>query len=94
MYMQMALSRASAGLFKLRRRQPNVRCFLSSAADARPAYPAASDAVASGISDSEWQQRCALAVAYRVAHVEGWDQQIFNHITLKVEGSEAEADGP
>ena len=67
--------------------------YLASAASSSSSYPAP-PASASQIADSEWQQRCALAVAYRVAHVEGWDQQIFNHITLKVEGSEQEEDGP
>jgi adducin len=42
----------------------------------------------------EWELRCKLAVAYRVADYFGWTQVIFNHITVKIPGSEKEADGP
>ena len=45
-------------------------------------------------SPEEWEQRCALAVSYRIAHMEDWGMNIFNHITLKVIGSENLSDGP
>ena len=45
-------------------------------------------------SEEEWEQRCELAMSYRIAHMEGWGMNIFNHITLKVKGSEALDDGP
>jgi len=45
-------------------------------------------------SPKEWEQRCALAVSYRIAYLHDWHENIFNHITLKVEGSDAEPDGP
>uniref|UniRef100_A0A7S4M8D1 Class II aldolase/adducin N-terminal domain-containing protein n=1 Tax=Odontella aurita TaxID=265563 RepID=A0A7S4M8D1_9STRA len=45
-------------------------------------------------SPAEWKQRCALAVSYRAAFMEDWHMNIFNHITLKVEGSDAEPSGP
>lgn len=42
----------------------------------------------------EWELRCKLAVAYRIARFEEWDQWIFNHITVKVPDSEKLPDGP
>eukprot|EP00040_Diaphanoeca_grandis_P026569 m.149168 g.149168 ORF g.149168 m.149168 type:complete len:303 (+) comp30642_c0_seq2:3-911(+) len=45
-------------------------------------------------SDQEWSQRCELAVAYRIAHHQEWDQVIFNHITFKVEGTDDIPNGP
>ena len=42
----------------------------------------------------EWQQRCQLAAAYRVSYLHGWHENIFNHITLKVHGSDQFKDGP
>ena len=45
-------------------------------------------------SPAEWKQRCALAVSYRIAYLHDWHENIFNHITLKVDGSDEEADGP
>mmetsp|Transcript_7907 Transcript_7907/g.21993 ORF Transcript_7907/g.21993 Transcript_7907/m.21993 type:complete len:284 (+) Transcript_7907:174-1025(+) len=45
-------------------------------------------------SAGEWEQRCELSVSYRIAHMEGWGMNIFNHITLKVKGSELLEDGP
>jgi len=45
-------------------------------------------------SPQEWEQRCALAVSYRIAHLHGWGMNIFNHITLKVQGSETQPNGP
>uniref|UniRef100_A0A7S3LTG9 Class II aldolase/adducin N-terminal domain-containing protein n=1 Tax=Aplanochytrium stocchinoi TaxID=215587 RepID=A0A7S3LTG9_9STRA len=37
----------------------------------------------SSFEDSEWGLRCKLAVAYRIAAYNGWDEVIFNHITAK-----------
>ena len=45
-------------------------------------------------SADEWEQRCELAVSYRIAHMEGWGMNIFNHITLKVKASELLPNGP
>ena len=57
-------------------------------------YPPIPDDVADCMSSKEWEQRCALAVAYRIAHVHDWHENIFNHITLKVDGSDDAPDGP
>lgn len=46
------------------------------------------------MSSEEWEQRCALAVSYRIAYQHNWHENIFNHITLKVDGSDDEPDGP
>jgi ribulose-5-phosphate 4-epimerase/fuculose-1-phosphate aldolase len=48
------------------------------ARDARP-FP---------ISEAEWASRIELAACYRVFDHLGWTEMIFNHITLKVPGSE------
>jgi ribulose-5-phosphate 4-epimerase/fuculose-1-phosphate aldolase len=45
-------------------------------------------------SPVEWKQRCELAVSYRIAYLHDWHLNIFNHITLKVDGSDEETDGP
>jgi len=45
-------------------------------------------------SPKEWEQRCALAVSYRIAFNHDWHENVFNHITLKVADSDAEPDGP
>jgi ribulose-5-phosphate 4-epimerase/fuculose-1-phosphate aldolase len=37
-------------------------------------------------STEEWQTRLELAAAYRVFHLLGWHELIFNHITLRVPG--------
>ena len=42
----------------------------------------------------EWEQRCSLAASYRIAYLHDWHENIFNHITLKVDGSESEPGGP
>lgn len=42
----------------------------------------------------EWELRCKLAVAYRIAKHEEWDQWIFNHITVKITDTEKLPDGP
>ncbi|KAL9191315.1 hypothetical protein ACHAXT_001021 [Thalassiosira profunda] len=57
-------------------------------------YPALPPDLAGCLSPAEWEQRCALAVSYRIAYLHDWHENIFNHITLKVEGSDGEPDGP
>lgn len=57
-------------------------------------YPEIPNDLKDCFSSKEWEQRCQLAVSYRIAYLHGWHENIFNHITLKVEGSEYEADGP
>eukprot|EP00930_Biecheleria_cincta_P078737 TRINITY_DN66317_c0_g1_i1.p1 TRINITY_DN66317_c0_g1~~TRINITY_DN66317_c0_g1_i1.p1 ORF type:complete len:316 (-),score=66.07 TRINITY_DN66317_c0_g1_i1:48-995(-) len=42
----------------------------------------------------EWEMRCKLALAYRIAAEYGWDQLVFNHITAKVPGSDLVEGGP
>lgn len=39
-------------------------------------------------STEEWRARVRLAATYRVFHLLGWTELIFNHITLRVPGSE------
>jgi ribulose-5-phosphate 4-epimerase/fuculose-1-phosphate aldolase len=41
-----------------------------------------------GCSDSEWDARVRLAACYRIFAYLGWTELIYNHITLRVEGSE------
>eukprot|EP01062_Namystynia_karyoxenos_P067478 TRINITY_DN61449_c0_g1_i1.p2 TRINITY_DN61449_c0_g1~~TRINITY_DN61449_c0_g1_i1.p2 ORF type:complete len:337 (+),score=121.22 TRINITY_DN61449_c0_g1_i1:90-1013(+) len=74
----------------------------------RPSHAAASDCAAAGspyllpcakaqlekYGREEWELRCKLAMAYRIARHEGWDQHIFNHITVKVPGTESIKGGP
>jgi len=36
------------------------------------------------MSNEEWDARQELAACYRIFAMEGWDENIFNHITLKV----------
>ena len=57
-------------------------------------YPEIPNDLKDCFSSKEWEQRCQLAVSYRIAYLHGWHENIFNHITLKFEGSEYEADGP
>mmetsp|Transcript_24795 Transcript_24795/g.56054 ORF Transcript_24795/g.56054 Transcript_24795/m.56054 type:complete len:317 (+) Transcript_24795:39-989(+) len=49
---------------------------------------------ASEFTALEWEARCKLAIAYRVAAHYGWDQIVFNHITLKVPESDRLPGGP
>ncbi len=39
-------------------------------------------------SAAEWEARVQLAATYRVFHLLGWSELIFNHITLRVPGAE------
>lgn len=41
-------------------------------------------------SESEWAARLELASCYRIFAMLGWDELIFNHITVKVPNSEGE----
>ena len=40
------------------------------------------------MTDAEWQARVQLAACYRIFDMFGWVEQIFNHITVRVPGSE------
>ncbi len=40
------------------------------------------------MTEEEWAARLDLAAAYRIFAIEGWDENIFNHITLKVPNEE------
>eukprot|EP01059_Diplonema_ambulator_P004528 TRINITY_DN1423_c0_g2_i1.p1 TRINITY_DN1423_c0_g2~~TRINITY_DN1423_c0_g2_i1.p1 ORF type:complete len:300 (+),score=40.66 TRINITY_DN1423_c0_g2_i1:55-900(+) len=40
-------------------------------------------------SQAEWKARVELAALYRIAAARGWDEVIYNHITLRVPGEEA-----
>jgi len=40
----------------------------------------------SNIGDAEWQARVDLAAAYRLCTIYGWDNLIYNHISLRVPG--------
>src|SRR3546814_3875943 len=39
-------------------------------------------------SEAEWTARQELAACYRIFAMMGWDEMIFNHITVKVPGEE------
>jgi hypothetical protein len=51
-------------------------------------YPPTPADLVQCFSPKEWEQRCSLAVAYRTAYLHSWHEKIFNHITLKVDGSD------
>ncbi|WP_109806967.1 class II aldolase/adducin family protein [Sphingosinithalassobacter portus] len=40
------------------------------------------------VSDAEWEARQQLAACYRVFAMLGWDEMIYNHITVKVPGED------
>lgn len=42
----------------------------------------------SNMSDAEWQARQQLAACYRIFDYMGWNELIFNHVTVKVPGEE------
>lgn len=42
----------------------------------------------SAISDAEWAARQELASCYRVFAMLGWDESIYNHITLRIPGED------
>ena len=41
-----------------------------------------------GMSDAEWHARVDLAAAYRLTHHYGWTSVVYNHITLRVPGTD------
>lgn len=41
-----------------------------------------------GMSDAEWSARQQLALAYRLVDHHGWTAQVYNHITLRIPGTE------
>ena len=57
-------------------------------------YPEMPEDLVHCMSATEWRQRCELAAAYRIAYLHDWHENIFNHITVKLEGTSDEADGP
>ncbi len=57
-------------------------------------YPSIPPDLEDIFTDREWKQRCSLAVSYRIAFLHDWHENVFNHITLKVDGSENEDGGP
>ena len=44
--------------------------------------------VKQAVSEEEWQARVDLAACYRLVHKFGWDDLVFNHITVRVPGEE------
>ena len=42
-----------------------------------------------GMSDAEWHARVDLAAAYRLTHHYGWTSVVYNHITLRVPGTDS-----
>jgi ribulose-5-phosphate 4-epimerase/fuculose-1-phosphate aldolase len=40
------------------------------------------------MSDTEWQARQQLAACYRIFAHMGWDELIYNHISLRVPGED------
>ena len=51
-------------------------------------YPSIPPDLEGIFTDREWEQRCSLAVSYRIAFLHDWHENVFNHVTLKVDGSE------
>ncbi|MEJ6650657.1 MAG: class II aldolase/adducin family protein, partial [Burkholderiales bacterium] len=41
-----------------------------------------------GMSDNEWHARVDLAAAYRLTHMYGWTSVVYNHITLRIPGTD------
>ena len=56
-----------------------------------PTATGAADAVRARVGEAEWALRVQLASAYRMAARRGWDEIIYNHITLRVPGPNATA---
>jgi hypothetical protein len=75
------------------RTQSRVFCASSTAFTLNQYPPIPADLV-SCFSEKEWEQRCSLAVSYRIAYLHSWHENIFNHITAKVDGSDDTEDGP
>ena len=83
---------------ELRSTERLCRSCVTSTVDAPAAplncYPPLPADLVDCFSEKEWEQRCSLAVAYRIAYLHSWHENIFNHITLKVDESEHSPDGP
>ena len=41
-----------------------------------------------GMSDNEWRARVDLAAGYRLTHMYGWTSVVYNHITLRIPGTD------
>lgn len=41
-----------------------------------------------GMSEGEWQARLSLAATYRIVDLHGWTSVVYNHITLRIPGTE------
>ena len=41
-----------------------------------------------GMSDNEWHARVDLAAGYRLTHMYGWTSVVYNHITLRIPGTD------
>lgn len=41
-----------------------------------------------GMADPEWQARLQLAACYRLVDLYGWTSVVYNHITLRIPGTE------
>jgi len=52
--------------------------------DLHASYPGTPD----GMSEAEWHARVDLAAAYRLTHFYGWTSVVYNHITLRVPGTD------
>lgn len=48
----------------------------------------ASQTYGNAMSDAEWTARQQLAACYRIFARQGWDEMIYNHITLRVPGED------
>jgi ribulose-5-phosphate 4-epimerase/fuculose-1-phosphate aldolase len=49
---------------------------------------ASPQSIKSAVSAEEWAARCDLAALYRLVALEGWDDMIFTHISMRVPGPE------
>ncbi|NWG93399.1 MAG: class II aldolase/adducin family protein [Parvularculaceae bacterium] len=52
--------------------------------------PATLPSLKGKVSDEEWRLRCALAAAYRLVALYGWDDMIFTHISVRVPSEDGE----
>jgi pimeloyl-ACP methyl ester carboxylesterase len=57
--------------------------------DARaPSYSTAWPSIQGQVSPQEWQARCDLAACYRLMDLHGMTDMIYNHITLRIPGTD------
>lgn len=52
--------------------------------------PVSMTAANAGLSAEEWDARVQLAAAYRIFHLLGWTELIYNHISLRVPGQDTQ----